>query len=155
MRRLVAFVLVPALVVSTAAAASLHVHEYVGHDHPEHHHGPASHEHHPSAIADHGHDAAEEGHHRPVVEADFPVLESDFPVLESESCDPGGHRSTVSMGCASVPRVHVDVAELPGPAMLDPAAPIGSAASVTDLRAHGPPSGLHVPSRAPPLTHLA
>ena len=44
MRRLLAFVLIQALVVSTAVGASLHVHEPLGHDHPDHHHGPATHD---------------------------------------------------------------------------------------------------------------
>jgi hypothetical protein len=35
-RRLVAFLLAQALIVSTSVASSLHVHEYVGHDHPDH-----------------------------------------------------------------------------------------------------------------------
>jgi len=137
-RRLVALALAQALVLSTASAPSLHVHEYVGHDHPEHHHGPASHEHFHSEIADH-HTSADDGRH---------------PSVQAESCDPGQHAVAVTMGCAQLRQVHVDVAELPGPATLALASPGRSPASVSDVRVHGPPFDLGIPSRAPPLTHL-
>ena len=124
-RRLVACALVQALVVSTAMGASLHVHEYLGHDHPEHHHGPASHEHHHAAIADDDHHDGTEDH--------------GLPALQADSCDPGQHAAAVTMGCAQVPQLHVDIAELPGPTVLVPTAPVQSAAPVTDVRVHGPP----------------
>jgi hypothetical protein len=139
-RRLVAFALVQALILWTAMASSLHVHEYAGHDHPEHHHGPASHEHHHSAAAD--------DHH---LEDD----DSDHPCLQAESCDPGRHAVAVTMGCAQVPTVHVEIAELPGPAILAPTSSIRAAIPLTDVRVHGPPFDVAIPSRAPPLTHLA
>ena len=138
MRRLVACALVQALVISTAVGASLHVHEYLGHDHPEHHHGPASHEHHHAAIADDDHHDETEDH--------------SLPALQADSCDPGQHAVAVTMGCAQVPPLHVDIAELPGPTVLVPAAPVQSVAPVTDVRAHGPPFDPRIPSRAPPLT---
>jgi hypothetical protein len=140
-RRLVAYALVQALVISTAMGASLHVHEYLGHDHPEHHHGPASHEHHHSAIVD-------DDHHD---ETD----DRGLPALQAESCDPGQHAVAVTMGCAHVPQLYVDIAELPGPTVLVPTAPVHSVAPVTDVRVHGPPFDSRIPSRAPPLTHLA
>jgi hypothetical protein len=56
------------------------------------------------------------------------------------------------MGCAQVPQLHVDIAELPGPTVLVPAAPVQPVASVTDVRVHGPPFDPRIPSRAPPLT---
>jgi hypothetical protein len=113
-RRLVACALVQALVVSTAAGASLHVHEHLGHDHPEHHHGPASHEHHHAAIADEDHHDETEDH--------------DLPTLRADSCDSGQHAVVVRMGCAQVPPLHVDIAELTGPPILVPAAPVESVA---------------------------
>ena len=137
MRRFVACALVQALVVSTAAGVSLHVHEYLGHDHPEHYHGPASHDHH-AAIAD-------DDHHDETADHDGPALQSD-------SCNPGQHAVAVRMGCAQVPPLHVDVAELPGPPILVPAAPVQSVAPVTDVRVHGPPFGSRIPARAPPFT---
>ena len=139
MRRLVALALVQALVLSTASASSLHVHEYAGHDHPEHRHGPASHEHFHSEIADY-YTSADDGRH---------------PWVQAESCEPGQHAVAVTMGCAQVPQVQVDVAELPGPATLTLASPGRSAASVGDVRVHGPPFDPEIPARAPPLTHLA
>ena len=141
MRRLVACALVQALVVSTAMGTSLHVHEYLGHDHPEHHHGPASHEHDDAAVAELWHHA--------------PEGDEDRPELQAESCDPGRHAVAVTMGCGHVPRMHVDLADVPGPAIVLPTAPIRSATPITDVRVHGPPFDLRIPSRGPPLTHLA
>jgi hypothetical protein len=132
--------LVAASVVSSAAGSSLHVHEYAGHDHPEHRHGPASHEHHHSAIAEDHHSEAED---------------PDHPDLQAESCDPGRHAVAVTIGCAQAARFHVDIAELPGPAIPAPTASAGSAMPLADVRVHGPPLALGIPSRAPPLTHLA
>lgn len=142
MRRLVAFVLAQALGVSSAMASSLHVHEYVGHDHPDHHHGPATHEHEHSAWAERDHHSTEE--------------DDAHQTVGAESCDPGRHAVAVTLGCTQVPQVHVDIAELPGPTTAAPTAPIRSAAPVTDVRVHGPPPfDPRIPSRAPPLTHLA
>ena len=141
MRRLVACALVQALVVSTAMGASLHVHEYLGHVHPEHHHGPASHEHHQAAIADDHHHDDPEDH--------------GLPVLQADSCDPGHHTVAVTMSCAQVPPLHVDIAELPGPTVVVPAALLQSAVPVTDVRVHGPPFDSRIPARAPHLTPQA
>ena len=140
-RRLVACAIVQALVLSTAAEASLHVHEYLGHDHPEHHHGPASHEHHHAAIADDDHHDETEDH--------------DIPALQADACDPGQHAVAVRMGCAQAPPLHLDIAELPGPPILVPAAPVQSVAPVTDVRVHGPPFDSRIPARAPPVTSQA
>jgi hypothetical protein len=137
-RRLLAFVLLQALVVSTAWGASLHVHEYLGHDHPEHHHGPASHEHHQAAIADDDHHDETEDH--------------GLPALQADSCDPGHHAVAVTMGCAQVPQLHAAIAELPSPTVVVPAAPVQSVAAVRDVRVHGPPFDSRIPARAPPLT---
>ena len=114
MHRLVALVLAQALVVSSAMASSLHVHEYLGHDHPDHHHGPANHKHDHPAVAD-------RDHHSTAAHDD------DHPTVGGESCDPGRHAVAVTMGCAQVPQVHVDIAELPGPTIAAPTAPIRSA----------------------------
>jgi hypothetical protein len=136
-RRLVACALVQALVVSTAAGASLHVHEYLGHDHPEHHHGPASHDHHAAIVDDDQYDETED---------------HDLPTLQADSCHPAQHAVAVRIGCAPVPPLHIDVTELPGPPILVPAAPVQSAAPVTDVRVHGPPFDSRIPARAPPFT---
>jgi hypothetical protein len=140
-RRLVACALVQALVVSTAAGASLHVHEYLGHDHPEHHHGPASHDHHRAAIADDDHHEETEDH--------------GLLAFQADSCDPGHHAVAVTMGCAQVPQLHIAIAELPSPTVVVPAAPVQSVAPVRDVRVHGPPFDSRIPARAPPLTPQA
>ena len=140
MRCLFAVVLVQAMVASSAMGTSLHVHEYVGHDHPEHHHGPAAHEHHHSALADDHHSGPED---------------LDHPGLQADSCDPGRHAVAATMVCAQAPTIHVEIAELPGPAILAPPASVPSAIALTDVRVHGPPINPGSPSRAPPLTHLA
>jgi hypothetical protein len=139
--RLVAFVLMQALVVSTATATSLHVHEYIGHDHPEHHHGPASHEHQHSSFPDSDHH--DEG------------VGEDDPAIEAGSCGPGRHAVAVTFGCVHVPQIHVEIAEVAGPTVIAPTAPIRSATSITEVRVHGPPFDIRIPSRAPPLNHLA
>ena len=129
-----------ALVVS-ATASSLHVHEYVGHDHPNHHHGPSI----------HGHE------HPPAPEVDHHAGEKDDhgQVIEPESCDPGRHTVSVGVAAAFVRHVEMDFVEGPGPVIVMPGAPGRSAMPVTDLRAHGPPAHVLIPSRAPPLIRLA
>ena len=140
MRRLVGLLLAHSMVASAAMASSMHVHEYAEHDHPEHHHGPASHEHEHPAPAD-------LDHHSPT--------DDDHPAWQAESCDPGRHAVSSTLGCAQVPQARVDLGELPGPTFIIPAAPIRSATPVIDVRVHGPPSDPRVPARAPPLAHLA
>ena len=136
-RRLVGLLLAHSLVVSSAMASSMHVHDYAAHDHPDHHHGPASHEHKHSALA-------EQDHHSPA--------DDDHQALQAESCDPGRHVIATTLGCAQVPRAQVDLGELPGPTIIAPAAPIRSATPVVDVRVHGPPFDARIPARAPPLT---
>jgi hypothetical protein len=120
--------------------ASLHVHEYLGHDHPEHHHGPASHEHH-QAIADDDHHEETEDH--------------GLPAFQADSCDPGHHAVAVTMGCAQVSQLQIAIAELPSPTVVVPAAPVQSVVPVRDVRVHGPPFDSRIPARAPPITPQA
>ena len=136
MRRIAALVALQSLLVSSPAGSSLHVHEYVGHDHPDHHHGAATHDHAHSAVADTHHDSIVEEHHAPAVGPD--------------SCDPGRHAVTIAMRCACVLQVHLDMAELHGPTIAFEAGPLRSAAPLTDVRVHGPPFDIRIPSRAPP-----
>ena len=121
--------------------SSLHVHEYFSHDHPDHHHGPASHEHHHE-------DLAALRHH-------VPGWDNDHAALQAESCDPGRHAVAVTIGCAHVPQMYVDLADVPGPSIVVPPAPVRSATPIMDIRVHGPPFHVCIPSRAPPFTHLA
>jgi hypothetical protein len=72
--------------------------------------------------------------------------------MQADSCDPGRHAVGVSMGCAYVPQVHVDVAERPGPPTARPSASIRPVVPVTDVRVHGPPFDPRIPSRAPPVS---
>jgi hypothetical protein len=136
-RRLVAFALVQALAVSTSMASSLHVHEYVGHDHPEHHHGPAAHDHHDLAPADQD-DHTDAG-------------DEDHLAWQADPCEAGRHAVVVSMGCAWIMHGHIDLAELPGLTIVVASATIRSALPFTDVRVHGPPFDPRIPSRAPPL----
>jgi hypothetical protein len=126
-----------------AAAASLHVHDYADHDHPQHHHGPASHEH------EHGrHDespASSSMHTR--------GLERHEPAGNLlESCDPGRHTIAVKMSCAPSPQLHLGLAELSGSVSIPLPAPARVMRSFRDIRVHGPPFDPRIPSRAPPLT---
>ena len=139
MRRIVALVLVQALAVSTSMVSSLHVHEYVGHDHPNHHHGPAAHDHPRAADSDHHSPAGGEDH----------------PAWQADACEPGRHAVSMSMSCACIPQAHIDLAELPGPAIAVPSATIHHAVPFTDVRVHGPPFDARTSPRAPPLTHRA
>ena len=134
-------VLVQALAVSTATGSSLHVHEYSGHDHPEHHHGPASHEHYAPGLP----------------ESDDHVAsgDEDHPEMAALPCDPGRHAVELTLGRSHVAQIHIEIADAAGPAVAAPLAATGSATPITDVRVHGPPSHVRIPSRAPPLAHLA
>src|SRR5688572_22365501 len=118
-------------------ASSLHVHEYIGHDHPDHHHGPAVHDHDHPATADRDHHDDED---------------RDHPAWQADPCEPGRHAVTIGAACACIPRAQVDLAELPGPAVVLAGAPIRSTVPFTDVRVHGPPFGARTPARAPPFS---
>ena len=141
-RRTLTFLLVAAQIAAPSVVSSLHVHEYIGHDHPTHHHGPESHEHgrhHARQIeADHDHDVAVDGH--------------EVDTIQTESCDPGRHAVAVTMTCAQPLQLTLDLAELPGPTIVVPSAPVRTGVGITDVRVHGPPPfDPRIPSRAPPL----
>jgi hypothetical protein len=130
MRRALASFLVIALNVTSGFVSSLHIHAYSDHDHPEHHHGPAPHDHHTSPA-----------HH----DAEGPTL---------ESCDPGEHAVSITMGCAPLPRAHVIHAEYGWPGIVEPLILVRSFHPITDVRVHGPPPRTQSSPRAPPLiTH--
>ena len=140
---MLALVLSQALVVSTATGSLLHVHDYTGHDHPDHHHGPASHEHHVYYAVEHREDHHDEEERH------------GGPVASGDSCDPGRHAVAVTMGCAHVPQLQLTIAELPGPAIFAPSTTVRSSIPITDVRVHGPPFDTRSPSRGPPLIALA
>ena len=142
-QRLLASLLAGALVAAPGALSSLHVHEYAGHDHPTHHHGPASHEHgdHTSPLD------------QPDPDHDITPDRQEAPTARVESCDPGGHAVAVKMGSAQLPHLHFDFAEGAGPTRVAPPAPLQTPVGITDVRVHGPPFDPRIPSRAPPLPH--
>ena len=117
-----------ALVAMSSQVSRLHTHAYVGHDHPEHQHGLAAHDHNQAVVHE---DEDDEGPH-------------------VESCEPGRHAVSLTLGCApAMPRVsvHAEPAQLPVVHRLVLLRIIGTA---TDARAHGPPLATSGPSRAPP-----
>ena len=142
MRRLVAFVLIQALAASTSMGSSLHVHEYIGHDHPDHHHGPATHEH------QHDRAALDDRDHHGLAAGE----EDDHQAWQADPCEPGRHAVAVGGVCACIPQAHVDLAELTGPAVVALGAPIRSTVPFTDVRVHGPPFDARTPARAPPVS---
>jgi hypothetical protein len=127
-----ALLLIPALAATSGVTSLLHTHAYNDHDHPEHHHGPALHEHHYSEVA-----------------------QPDRAEVTLESCDPGEHAVSVSLGWASLPNLHVVDSECGHTFTSDPLIIVCSITDRCDVRVHGPPSHSRIPSRAPPLTHLA
>ena len=143
MRRALALLLVQALTLSSAVASSAHVHEYLGHDHPEHHHGVASHTHRQiHAVLPHA-DDHDSGAHEAA------------ETVSIEGCEPGRHAVPVLVACTEGRQVHLDQAVFPGPTTVESSRPVHLALAVADVRAHGPPLKAGIPSRAPPLPHLA
>jgi hypothetical protein len=140
-RRLLALVLAVATFSSVGTVASLHVHEYVGHDHPEHHHGLAVH--------DHDADSRIEGGHHGDVDDDHELS------IEAVSCRAGRHAVGIRTTWTNVHQVHVDLAEIPGPALVIPAPLNRPGFAITDVRVHGPPSLRQLPARAPPVSQPA
>jgi hypothetical protein len=126
-----------ALMGSATRGSTLHIHAYLDHDHPEHHHGLAAHEHH-RAIShrDEHHDSRALG-------------ETE---LQLDSCDPGTHAVTVVTRHAQLPQVHVIDGVCATPTILAGLMPLTPVAEPTDVRVHGPPSHVRIPSRAPPAT---
>lgn len=141
MRRLVATVLVQALVLTMATASSWHLHAYSDHDHPDHHHGPATHEHRATADAE--------------PQAARSADKDSIRVETVPQDDAGRHALGFSTGATCGQRVEITVAIVPGPALMDAGAPTWSALAPTDVRAHGPPATVSTSPRAPPLLHLA
>jgi hypothetical protein len=127
MRRVLALLLVPIFSASPGFVPR-HLHEYVGHDHPEHHHGLAAHEHHYDKVA-----------------------HTDDPHLVWESCDPAQHVVSVSTGCISLPNLYVSDSACGNCFISERLVLISSIQTRVDVRVHGPPSGRLIPSRAPPL----
>ncbi|HEY7443164.1 MAG TPA: hypothetical protein VH701_12145 [Vicinamibacterales bacterium] len=131
MYRVLALLLIPALIAIPGAGSLLHTHAYTDHDHPEHHHGLAAHEHY--EVRAHPDDNS----------------------AHLEGCDPGKHVVRFSSLCVAVPQVHVVVALFNVPALSAPSFRPLLTVRYPDVRVHGPPPHPQSPPRAPPLTYLA
>ena len=127
--RVIPVVLGLVLASTSGQVSALHIHAYTDHDHPEHHHGLAAHEHHRSA----------------------PHHDEDHDAVHLESCDPGQHAVSVTMGCAPVPHVDAIDAQCANSSLVEPLVPVRSVQPFTDVRVHGPPPLTQAPPRAPPL----
>ena len=122
-----AVLLIPAMIATSGAVASLHTHAYNDHGHPEHHHGLAAHEHHAVPVQ----------------------LDDGMPHVEG--CDPGKHAIPFAFVCAAPPQVHPVDAANSAPAAPTPALRIERAVRYTEVRVHGPPPRTQPSPRAPPL----
>jgi hypothetical protein len=124
--RVLALLLIPALIATFGAASSVHTHAYVDHDHPEHRHGLAAHEHH-----------------------GMPV-DPDDGTPHLEGCDPGQHTVSFAFVCAGPPPFNSVDAEVSLPASSSAELQIEGAIRHTDVRGHSPPSRTPASPRAPP-----
>jgi hypothetical protein len=125
--RLLALLLIPALIATSGAMSLLHTHVYNDHDHPEHHHGLAAHEHHAEPT------------------------DPENGTAHLEGCDPGTHAVSFAFVCASPPHLHAADAGIGPPAPLIPELQIERAVGYADVRVHGPPSRSQSSPRAPPV----
>jgi hypothetical protein len=127
-QRVLALLLIPALVATSGVVSSLHTHAYGAHDHPEHHHGLAAHEH------------------------DAMPAHPDEGTPRLEGCDPGKHVIPFAFVCAAPSQVHaVDAVIISLPARFTPQLQIQCAVRHADVRVHGPPVHAQASPRAPPL----
>jgi len=129
--RVLALLLIPALMATSGMAPLLHTHAYDDHDHPEHPHGLSAHAHHAAAS------------------------QPDEGVAHLEACDPGRHRASFAFVCAEPPQVHTADAELILPAAPKPEVKAERTVRLTDVRVHGPPPRTQSSPRAPPKITLA
>jgi hypothetical protein len=126
-QRVVALLLIPALMATSGVGSLLHTHVYTDHDHPEHHHGLAAHEHY------------------------LTPTHPDAGVTRVEGCDPGIHTVSFASLCAAVPQVPVVVAEFREPGLQAPDLQSWQPIGYADVRVHGPPSRSQASPRAPPV----
>jgi hypothetical protein len=135
-RRLLASLVAFAVVFSTTAVSSLHVHAYSDHDDASHHHGLASHEHQASSSErpSHGEDADHDDE-APHVEA----CERDLHVVP-----------IVTMSCADAVPLSIDMVPASGRLLLTDPADRRVAVPFSDVRVHGPPGLNTLSLRGPP-----
>jgi hypothetical protein len=125
--RVLALLLITALIATSAMEPLLHTHVYTDHDHPEHHHGLAAHQH------------------------ELEPAHPDDATTGVEACDAGEHAVSFASVCAAVPQVPVFLVEVGAPALPVPDLPNWQPLGYTDVRVHGPPPRSTAPPRAPPL----
>jgi hypothetical protein len=159
-RRLCAFVLALTVAGSSAAASSMHVHAYGGHDHLDHQHGPASHRHDhdqggPAEAVDDHYDGHDDDHHDDYDDQDGRGHDDRTAAARVEACDPGEHAIRIPRTAGPLPQIHLQLAVLPGAVVVAPATPVRVTLAPLDVRVHGPPADIRLPARAPPLTPLA
>ena len=127
MHRVLALLLIPALIAIPGVLSSLHTHAYDDHDHPEHRHGLAAHDHDPVPA------------------------HPDDGIPRLEGCDPGKHVIPFAFVCAAPPQVHAGDAELTLPSSPSSDLQVERTVRHTDVRVHGPPPRTQASPRAPPL----
>jgi hypothetical protein len=120
-----------ALTVLWTAPPVLHVHAGADHAHAEHAHGFAAHAHAP----------------------DVPHSDHQDPTLEP--CDASKHTVQVKLTCTAAGRPLLAVAPSASPRLGPPALQSAGVSMTPDSRAHAPPRGPGLPSRAPPASPTA
>jgi hypothetical protein len=113
------------------APPALHVHAGANHPHAEHAHGLAAHAHAPN------------------------VPHSDHQGPALQPCDASKHTVQVKLTCTAAGRLLIAVAPSPSPRLGVPALQSTGMAMTPDSRAHAPPPGPGLPSRAPPASPSA
>jgi hypothetical protein len=134
--RVLAGLVAAAMLLASGPGVPWHVHEYWGHDHADHRHGPAAHSH--TADADR-HGGTFSADHGPAI----------------ESCDPGEHAVSVVFEFVGCDTQRAPLAVVFATVRMTPPDVAGLSAAPSDVRAHGPPQVAAAPLRAPPLVHLA
>jgi hypothetical protein len=129
--RVLALLLVPALIATSGVSFALHTHAYTDHDHPEHHHG----------LSVHHHDGT-------------PTRAADG-AARLDTCDPAQHTVSFAVACAAPPQHHAVDAEVGPRPSLSPELRVEPAVGDADVRVHGPPSRTQASPRAPPLKFFA
>ena len=129
--RVLALLLVPALLSTSGLSFALHTHVYTDHDHPEHHHGLSAHHH------------------------DGTPTRGAEGTARLDTCDPAQHTVSFAFACAALPQSHAADAAVVLSTSLTPELQIEPAVGNPDVRVHGPPSRTQASPRAPPLKFLA
>jgi hypothetical protein len=128
-QRVLAIVIGIAVVGAAGQLSRLHIHAYSGHGHPEHQHGLASHAH---------------------EQAPRPIAADEDERPHVESCEAARHVVSFTVGCTPALTIVPFYAHIVDAPALAPALTVHAAATLTDVRVHGPPATRTLPARAPP-----